>query len=438
MPILKTYDEQPSKLDPELKRLRHVMLRPTPDNREYCFWVSSIAQSFSYITDATITGDGLRIRCPNQEAKKIITGWNEEINVNGEAIEDYFLSSWIDEVNHAGSYWRIDNFKDLAYKIDIQRLDPKTIIKLRDPKYGWIKYLQQIQNFKAYSSKTAFYRNAGINDEILRTTYPLKTIEVHIQDEPNVLLRSNFFIRPPISAAVQYIGYKRFILYFMRKYAQRLWTPFLLFLVGNPMTNYYPDNPEEMQDAIDELSDIIPLMSSFGGAAVPGNVIVQEIGKNTARSSEVFIQYMEALDKQTMMAIFGSMGLREASGNELATSKNIREGWLQFLQGIRRKRATRLTRFYTKCLLPAHGIKLTKEDINIEQSPLKFESSKEYMEAMETAYNIGAFKDRNEIRKASQTVLSWLEPLSARENKKVQFPVGQESNNIVDRFGLRK
>ncbi len=439
-PILKAYQEQPSKLDPELRRLRHVMLRPTADNREYCFWVSSIAQSGALIADSTTTGDGLRIRSTNKEAKDIITGWNQEININGESIEDYFQSSWIDEINHAGSYWRAENFKDLAYKIDIQRLDPKTLICLRDPKYGWKLYIQQVNNFKAYRSKTSFYRNAGVNDDVLRLTYPYKTMGVRIQDEPDVLLRTNFFIRPPISTAVQYIGYKRFILYFMRKYAQRLWTPFLLFLVGDPKTNYYPDNPDEMQEAIDDLSEIIPLMSSFGGAAVPGNVIVNEIGKNTARSSEVFVTYMEALDKQIMMAIFGSMGLREASGNELATSRTLREGWLQFLKGIRRKRNTRLIRFYTKCLLPAHGIKLSNQDVNIEWSPLKFEASEEYMRAIESAYNIGAFKDLNELRKATQTILPWLEPVSSGQNKKIPFPPQKAtttSTNILERFGIK-
>ena len=258
-PIIKTYNYDISNLDPELKKLKYVMIDGhNPDNREYCFWNSSVARSTTTITSATIFGDGLRVRCTNNEAKNIINGWNKEINVNGKAIEDYYDSTWIDEINHANSYWRVANIKDLAYKVDIQRIDPKTIYKLKDPKYGWTKLIQDIGNFKSYSSKKAFYAKANKYDNLYDSRYPYTNRAVHIPDEPDVLLRTAFFIQPPISAVTQYIAYKRFILYFMRKYAQRLWTPFIFLLAGDPKTNFYPDEGQEMQDAIDDLAGILP------------------------------------------------------------------------------------------------------------------------------------------------------------------------------------
>ena len=423
-PILKVYDYDNSNLDPELKRLKYVMIKgDNPDNREYCYWNSSVARSMSTITSATIFGDGLRVRCPNNEAKNIISGWNKEINVNGKSIEDYYDSSWIDEINHAGSFWRVDSIKDLAYKLDIQRLDPKTIIKLKDPKYAWVKYLQEVGNFKAYRSKAAFYANASKYDNLYAPRYPYATKAIHIQDEPGVLLRTSFFIRPPISAVTQYIAYKRFILYFMRKYAQRLWTPFILLLAGDPKTNFYPDEGEEMQNAIDDLAEIIPEMVSFGGAALPGNTIIHEVGKGSARNSEVFVTYMEAMDKQIMMGIFASMALRDASGSELATSRQLREGFNQFLKGMRRRYATRLTRFYVKALLPAHRIKVSMSDIEIDYSPLVTDSAADAMQAVQVGVDTGMFKDRNEVRKAGQVIYPWLEQLTGGENKKIKFPV---------------
>jgi len=403
-----------------------------PDNREYCFWHSSVARSTTTITSATIFGDGLRVRCPHTEAKNIINGWNKEINANGKSIEDYFDSTWIDEIVHAGSYWRVDNIKDLAYKLDIQRLDPKSLIKIKDPKYPWIKIIQQLGQYKSYRSKAAFYAKANKNDNLYSGIYPYTNKSIHIQDEPSVLLRTAFFIKPPIAVVSQYIAYKKFILYFMRKYAQRLWTPFILLLAGNPMTNYYPDEGQDMQDAIDDLAEIIPEMVSFGGAALPGNTIVHEVGKGSARNSEVFITYMEALDKQIMLGIFSSMALREASGSELATSRQLREGVNQFLMGMRRRYATRLTRFYVKALLPAHRIKISMDDVEIDYSPLVSDSAESAMKAVEIGVNTGMFKDRNEVRKAGQVIYPWLEQLTGTQNKKIVFPV--VSNNTSDRI----
>lgn len=429
-PILKTYDYDNSALDPELKKLKYVMIDgANPDNREYCFWHSSVARSMCTITSATIFGDGLRVRCTNNEAKRVINGWNKEINVNGKSIEDYYDSSWIDEINHAGSFWRVDTFKDLAYKLDIQRLDPKTITKVKDPKYAWQKYVQQIGNYKAYRSKASFYANANKYDNLYDSRYPYSDREIHIPDEPSVLLRTSFFIRPPIAAVAQYIAYKKFILYFMRKYSQRLWTPFILLLAGDPKTNYYPDEGEDMQDAIDDLAEIIPEMVSFGGAALPGNTQIYEVGKGSARNSEVFIHYMEALDKQIMMGIFASMALREASGSELSTSRQLREGFNQFLKGMRRRYANRLTRFYVKALLPAHRIKISMEDIEMDYSPLVSDSAADAMNAVQIGVDTGMFKDRNELRKAGQVIYPWLEQLTEGENKKIKFPVENKPMN---------
>ena len=139
-PIIKRFSEDPSKLDPELKRLRHVMIKNTPDHREYCFWTDSISQTFTYMTAATILGSGLRVRSKNKQAKEIIDGFNREINVNRKSIEDYVTSSWIDEIVHGESFWRIELNKDMTYGVDLQRIDPKTLIEVKDMKYAWKKY----------------------------------------------------------------------------------------------------------------------------------------------------------------------------------------------------------------------------------------------------------------------------------------------------------
>jgi hypothetical protein len=431
-PILTRYYEQISNIDPEFQKLRHVMIRPTKDNREYGFWVSSVAQSFTYMTIAALIGDGLRVRSPNMQAKKIVQGWLQEINVNRKTIEDYYASSWIDEITHCNSYWRNDINHDYTYNVDIQRLDPKTITKYRDPKYSWTLIFQDAPNYKSYRSKAAFYAKAKESDNA-GIGYWNRTKKIRIPDEPQNILRTHFFDRPPISSALHYIAYKRAIMYFMRKYSQKYWSPFLLFYVGDPKSNFYPADEDEMQERINDIADVVPDISNFGSAVFSGDVKVDELGKSSGKNSELFIKYADFLDKQTMMAIFGSMGLRDSSGNELATQRGIREGWLQFINGIRRKYKISLEHFCVKCLLPANGIKVSEEDLDLEYSPLSKDASIETMQAVEIATRVGAFKDRNEIRKASQVVWNWMEALQESENKKVEFdPLGLKANSTAD------
>ena len=339
-PILVEWKEDPSRLDPELKRLKHVMVRDTPDNREYCFWCDSISQTFTIMTANMFTGSGLRVRSTNERAKDIIKEWNEEINVNRKTIEDYYQRSWIDEMVHAGSYWRTEFNKDVPTNIDIQRLDPKTLTIKKDRKYGWEKIIQVVPNYKSYRSKASFYARARLHDkdfDRVESHSYYRQKEIHIPDEPDVLIRTNMFIRPPISAALHYITYKRYILYFMRKYSQKFWTPFLLFLIGDPKTNYYPDNDDDMQDQIDDISEVVPNMVNFGSLVAPGNVRVEELGKQGAKSSEIYVKYLDALDKQIAMALYASMGLVEGRGIELSTQRGVKETRMQFIQGVRRR-----------------------------------------------------------------------------------------------------
>lgn len=422
MPVLKNYEENWRNLDPELRKLRYVLTSPTHDNREYAFWIDSVSQSFAIMTSALIAGNGIRVRCSDSRAKDVIQTFMENINIKRMSIEDYVTQTWIDELIYGNDYWRILINKDYETKVDIQRLDPKTITPWEDKHYGWTSYVQKVPNYKSYRSKASFYRNASLNDDI-NLTYTNRAKEIWIPDEPDVIMRNSFFWRPPMSAAIQYIVYKRYILYFMRKFSQRLWAPLILFMVGDPKTNYYPTDDLDMQRRIDDVATLMPDMTEFSMAALQGDIRVEEIGKNSARSSAVFVDYINMLDKQIMMSQFASMGLRDASGTELATSSTLKEMYLQFINGMRRRYKTSFENFFTKCLCKVNRININHNDLDLEFSPLKFEPTFEYMRGVNMAVQSGAFKDLNEVRKASQVIWGWLEDLDKKENKKIQFPV---------------
>lgn len=420
-PVVFDYPLNTTNIDPALRKLKHVMIKPTPENCEYSFWNSSVAQSFGIITAATIIGDGLRIRSKNDEAKSLVEDFFLNINVRRHSIEDYITHTWLDELCHAGSYFRVDVDKKYDYNIDIQRLDPRSLRRVEDKHYGWQLFLQKVPRYKTYRSKTQFYRNAGNDEASLQTQIGWKDVE--IPDEPNRLLRTNMFIRPPIASAVHYIAYKRWIVWFMRKYSQKHWAPFLIAMVGDPMTNYFPDGPIEMEQALSNVQELLPKIQNFGGVALPGDTSIKALDTGTAKSSEIYTNYINTLDKQIMMSIFASMGLREASGIEKSTQAQLRNMFLQFLKGIRRKYEITLERFIVEALCPANNISVSYDEIDLDWSPLKMEGSLDLMKAVQIGSQIGMFETRDELRKAGQVVWNWLDPLNS--NEAIDFDLAQ-------------
>lgn len=429
-PILIDYVDLYNSLDAEFKKIEKMSAEDNPRNREFAYWNESIAQSLGRISVMQIIGDGLKIRCDkNKKAEEIIDNWNRSINVRREPIEKFIHDSWIDNLIHAKSYYRILRNPDLEYKIDIQRLDPKTIEIQEDPKYGYRAFIQKVGDYKAHRSEYAFYRNVVtdlekgvVRDPMGRVMYssadPVaqKTKNVVIQDKPYTIIFTSFFKKAPVATVMKYIAYKQVIALLMRKYAQKHLAPFILAFIGDK--DHYPENPKEMQEAIDYASQQLQKIVSFGGGAFPGNVDVKPLETNTARSSEIFVLYMDAMNKEIMWGLHSSMSLRQAAGRELATSQTIKEGEYQFMKGIRRLYELKLTNFYANCLLPANGIKdLRPIDIDIEYSPLRVHQPQELAQAITMLRQAGVFKDKNELRKATAPLFGFLKDLDNSLNK---------------------
>jgi len=420
-------------LDKDLKNLKKVMIKMNDMNLEEAFWNDSISTSFTDITAHVIIGDGLRIRLDkNDNAKKIIDDWNRRINVKRQTVEDFIRDSWFDAIIHKQFMWRVDDRTPEYNNVDVQRLDPKSIEIREDPVMGYRKFIQHVGNFSYYRTKKQFYRQAGKDNEHDWKKWDSKSInygndfrqrdnianKIHIPDELHNVLYGDFFEKPPIANAMHYIVYKRWILWFMRKYSQKHWAPFVIIKIGDPRTSTYPTSPQEMQKAIDNASLFVKQITSFGGAAVPGDYTFETLEKQTSRSSEIYVTYIKELDKQIMYTIFGSMGQRDATGNELATSRILEKGWLRFISGIRRQYELLLTDFYANVLLPYHGIKeIEPTDIDVEWSNLIFEETLDLMKAIETGVNSHVFKDINEARKAAQSSFPFLNKLPDGENK---------------------
>ena len=463
--IIAHLDNKDLTLDSDLQNLEKVMIKPTYRNLEEAFWNDSVAVSFTDITSAVVIGDGLRIRCEDKKALDVIKSWNRRINVKRQTIEDWMRDTWFDAIVYGKFFWRVDNRTQDYEDVDIQRLDPKSIEIREDPVMGYRIFIQHVGDFTYHRTKKSFYRNAGreydlrwysgvVYDEPGKVTYGDKNVrtyntseqQIRIPDEPWNIVYGNFFKKPPIANALHYIVYKRWILWFMRKYSQKHWAPFVIMKVGDPKTNTYPVEKHKMQAALDNGQAFIRQITNFGGVAVPGEIDFQTLETQTARSSEIYVLYVRELDKQIMYTIFGSMGQREASGSELATARELQEGWLRFVKAIRRWYELLLTNFYAYCLLPYHNMfGFEPQDIELDYSPLRFESTQELMSSIKIGAEVGLWKDVNEMRKAAQPIFGFLDELPQNENKKVELiaPVrtgteGSPKERLMEYYQQRK
>jgi len=429
-PVLVKYDsEEYFDLDPVLKQLKKAMVKDTEANREFAFWNDSISVSYTEITSAVIIGDGIKVRSEKKPQLKIIEDFNKSINVNGNNIEDWMREVWYDEIMHGKSFWRILIDDKYENKVDIQRVDPKTLVEIRDPKEGWTAFIQQVPDYKTFRSKINFYRKVKTQKilDYKKIYYtisdrPIGYVHITIPDEPKVLLKTKFFLQPPISTALHFIIHKRWTVYFMRKFAQKHWSPFILAMVGDPKTNFYPDTIEEMENQVAEVAKILPRIANWGGVALPGNVTVKALEAGSSKSADIYKDAIDILDKQIMMSIFSSMALRNASGSEMATNRSLLESFYTFIEGMRRKYIDALNDFYIKCLLPSNGYNNEKlEDYEIEFGTLRKVGWLEIAQAIERLNVSGAFKDDNELRRASSLILPYLKPLSKDQNKKREY-----------------
>jgi len=446
-PIILKIDEEYYDLDTVLKQMKYSMIKNTAPNREFAFYNDSISMTMTEITSAVMTGSGPHVDIKRKRQKPyaldVINDWNMETNVNGRTVEDWMRSSWFDEIVHADSYQRIAIDKKLyENRVDIQRIDPKTITKVKDPKFGWRALIQSVPNYKGYRTEASFYKNV-VKDRIYLS--PLEIfgnkgqrykLDITIPDKPNVVLRTSYFIKPPVGAILHFITGKRWTFYFMRKFAQKHWAPFLVALVGDPNTNFYPDEPEAMEEAVAYVQKILPKVSNWGGVALPGIINLKTLDTQSAKSAQIYRDAIELYNKEIMWGLYASMAQRDASGNEQSTQRGILDAFYNFLETMRRKYSNTLRRFYSKCLLPAWGIRDVKmKDIDIEYDPLKRSGYLEIAQSIERLNNAGIFKDDNEARKASSIVFAHLKVLDESENKPRGQALMKEMNKSSSALG---
>jgi len=404
--------------DADLRKLEYSIIKDTYAHRHQSFWKDNTAQSFAYQTIAVLMGEGIEVSIRDkEEAQKIINKWNDEINVRHESIEDYISAVWLDNLIDAQSLWRVYiDEKDEEHRVDIQRVSMAHVNIQTHPTRGWRRFIQRANIPMQQMTRNKFYRH---HPSTFHTAREVITI---IPDEPETCLYVNFFASPPVSSVMHLMVYKRWITWFMRKFAEKYWAPFLIGYVGDPKNGYMPTKKKDIDDSLQYTVNALKRVRDFGVASFLATTKIESLDTKSAKNSDVYVNYLEYLNKEIILGLLGSMALREASGSEKATSDIVQQGYLRFIRGKRESIGIKLRKFYAKVLLPAYGEEGVEAiDIKIDWPPLRLDNIKDILQAVEIAVKIGALKDAKEIRKILTPIWRHIgEDITEEESKQMR------------------
>jgi hypothetical protein len=271
--------------DADLKKLEYSIIKNTYAHRHESFWKDNSAQSFAYLTTSVLIGEGIDVTIrDNEDAQRVIKKWNDEINVRHETIEDYITSVWLDNLIDAQSLWRVYiDPEDEEHKVDIQRVSMFQVKVQTHPTRGWRRFIQTANVPYKQVTKNRFYRMHPIEFYVQRTVTTL------IPDEPETCLYVNFFKSPPVASVMHLMVYKRWITWFMRKFAEKYWAPFLIGYVGDPKNGYMPTKKKDIDDSLQYTVNALKRVRNYGVAAFLRTTEITAMDTKTAKNSDIYV-----------------------------------------------------------------------------------------------------------------------------------------------------
>lgn len=391
--------------DPDLRKLRKAMPKNTYANRMDAFFSDNITTSFNEMMKAIMVGEGIDIIIDkNEEAEEIINDWNNSVNVKDQTIEEILGDVWTDNIINAKSLLRV--FKDKRSeerKIDLQRVSTKNVKTETHPTFGWRAFIQVANVPRKVITRRQYY------NRVAEQSYPLeKELQVRarimIPDVPQSCLYFSFFDTPPVGTVLYDLVIKKWTKWFMRKFAEKYWAPFLIGYVGDPKSGMMPTQKEDQNDALQRTANALKRVRNFGVGAVLGHTKIDVLDVKS-KKTDFYVDAIEFLNKQIMLGILGSIALREGERQKAENTDIVQQGWLRYIRGIRNIMSIKLKEFYSRTLLPVYGIEEIKpEEIKISFPSLRTVETDKIVNAVSKAAKIGIFRNANEIRKILKPV----------------------------------
>lgn len=382
-----------SKVDPDIKKLLAGGIDDTPYNNEACMWIDPLVQAFTYMSAYNFIGEGPTITAEDEETTKKIRSFNSKINANYQTIDDWLVDNWIDCMNHnVGSVWIVKYRHTNPDIPELWRVPPETLRMDVDYKNGWVKFIQDrdyVNYYRTYDQFMVGKVSSMIDDR------DYKPISIAV--DPEVSTWVKLFKRPPMAAASKFVVFKHIVMFFMRKYGEKMWAPLIFAMIGEPGTDQYPHTDEEMYEAQKQVLDMLSKSKNFGYGALAGNTRVETI--NPKVDGGLYLKYIAAMDEQIMYALFASMALK--SGNSVYKgSDEERESRRNFLLAVRKEFTIVLKRLYISVVVPGYDA----DKIKVEWPPIRSSTITDIARSFETFSKGGVFIDAQERRDVASQI----------------------------------
>lgn len=370
-------------------------IHPNAYNNLQCYRMDSLTQSFCRIT---VSNMGMpRIETENPDDKIYIEEYIKNMNGFAESFQDFAYNVWVDNINHGFhlSVPLLPSKPGYPFKNELMRVPPETIQIVYDPNRSWRKFVQSTYMPPAY---------ANYNDFLL-TNFQYgagNTNIVVIPDDPQHSLFVKLFDIPPMDSIAHFIVYKRWIYWFMRKFAEKLWAPTRTAFVGDPKTTRYPESDDEMNDAIEAVDHILVRLRNFSTATFPGIVRLetQEIKNN----GDIYLKVIDTLNKEIMWGLYSSIAVRDESSTYKGNEKPD-ETYVQFMETVRQEIGNCFVKHLCANIVPH----LKPNQIRLKFPLMRSNSLKEYVQAYKVACDNAIFKDSKERRLIMNSVFPELQ-----------------------------
>lgn len=385
--------------DMDIRKVEAALAQPTSVNRKWCFYNDTTTFSFGCMSASVLAGKKLPIEAVRLRDQKKVDAFSRRVNFQNDTIEDLVGYFWIDNLIEGNAFWRPWKTNELKSGLDLSRVDPASLRHMVHPTRGYSVYVQEAREYidTNVSSVDSFVEKLAE-----RRMEPLKKrVSVYIPDRIENMLKVKLFDYPPMAGVVPLVVQKKWIMWFMRKHAQKNWAPFTVFKLGSD--KYMPLEGEYLK-AKESLDQQIPNMYNFSGMAIPG--WIDPISMNLSQGSEFYIVPLDWINSEIMNALHGSMNQR--STTRLTGRTTMDESsriWLADMEGHQASMDIKLRELFAH-VLTDNG---DPDDFTIYWPDVHPDTIIDLTVAAANASSIGVMSDV-EVRRAIQMAYDFVQP----------------------------
>lgn len=397
-------------LDTQVAALKQKMVTITPQNKEFLFWRSDPAIFVSSSISNTILGEGITIQTDSEQVEEILSELMEDLSGAGLTSKRYTIADVIRDIvldNALWGYYCVMK-KRIGGELTFHRLDPKTLLKIEHPIYGWVKYYQYAMvqsdlpglddNLTEEEAKKRFesdkYKPATAGPYGLYIADAAKPHEINIPAKKVHVF--DLYKKPPVDGILDVMLHRLWLLYYIRKASERFAGPVPRVRVGT--ADHFPRDEEKYQALIRKTAKMAAQWRFGDAISYPWwmEVSFEEIRGQFLVGLLTQIDY---LDKIIVKALGSSMAFYEAKGAELATGRTIESVWLRQISGFREKIGLVLKDMFKEYL----AVKWDGEpdqipEFEVTWSSLTREDEDNFIQVIQNLFRDGLLKDMEEAR----------------------------------------